>query len=80
MANDKQVQIAAAQLEETLLCLIALVDQTKTDTPEQKEIVIRANRAITGITTLLRSTLGPGNFSGGETGQFRLDPTQSQFL
>lgn len=80
MANDKQVQISAAQLEETLICLTALVDQTKAETAEQKDIVIRANRAIAGIATILRGSLGPGNFSGNETGQFHLDPTQSQFL
>jgi hypothetical protein len=80
MANDKQIQISAALLEELTLCLMALIDRSKGDDQDVRDLNARANRAVSSAATILRGSIGPQSFSGSETGQFRVDPTQSQFL
>lgn len=77
---DKQVQISALVLDEIAFCLDNLMQVNGGATPEAKALNARAGKSLAAVVQILRGTQGPGSFSGGETGQYKLDPTQSQFL
>lgn len=80
MAQNSQIQISAALLEELVLSAEALTGFIVKDSQEAKVALGRLGRATAPAITLLRGASGPGSFSGDEVGQYRLDPGQSQYL
>ena len=81
MAQNKQIQISAALLEELIVSAEAVtgfVGATVDD--NARAALARLNKAISSTVVLLRSSTGPGSFSGKEVGEYRVDPSQSPFL
>lgn len=85
MSTNRQIQISAALLEELLVSadgVAGIVGQfvQKSDNAEARAALARLGRASSSAAVLLRAAAGPGSFSGDEVGQYRIDPSQSQFL
>lgn len=71
---DKLVSVSSTVLADAVVALQALV-QLSSDA----QLNSTANRAAMILSQALRSSNGPGSFSGNEVGQYHLDPNQSPY-
>ena len=80
MAQSRQLSISAALLEELVVCLASQTVRNTSNSAEQRELNVRSNRAVSSAGSMLCAAQGPQSFSGTETGDYHIDPTQSPFL
>jgi len=80
MANDRQIQVSCRLLEEVVQCLELTTVATLNSSDADKALITRANRAISSLSSMMKGSTGPGDFSGSEIGLNHVDPTQSPFL
>ena len=81
MAQNRQIQISAALLEELVISAETVTGFVGAEVDDKARAALaRLNKAISSTAVLLRSSNGPGTFSGNEVGEYRVDPTQSPFL
>lgn len=81
MVQNRQIQISAALLEELVVSAETVTGFVGATIDDKARVALaRLNKAISSVSVLLRASTGPGSFSGGEIGEYRVDPSQSPFL